>query len=168
MNLVGLFYYVLHFCEKQRFVIKKVVFKLLPCLVCAPVGIGRTAFAAAAETAEENAVGDSALHGEMVMEVSPLDNDRARNCNECFLNCKYCWSLPRLAAATISARISGGNMNSEPLEVLDSLLCLVSNLEKEMTQFDQNRLNTQNTKRTMCIALHVRNEGNRQFNFHGI
>ena len=68
------------------------------------------------------------LHGEIVIEVSPLDNERARSCKECFLNCKYCWSLPRLAAATISARISGGKMYSDPLEAFDSLALFASNL----------------------------------------
>ena len=101
---------------------------LLPCLVC----VAWSTFAAV-----ENAVEDrscSALHGENgVMEVSPLDNDlEACNCRECFLNCKYCCNFPRLAAATISARISGGKMYSEPLRadvLLSDVLRWVSNLE---------------------------------------
>ena len=98
----------------------------LPCLVC----VAWSTFAAV-----ENAVEDStALHGEIVMEVSPLDNDleglEACNCKECFLNCKYCCNFPRLAAATISARISGGKMYSEPLaDALLSDVRLVSNLK---------------------------------------
>ena len=36
--------------------------------------------------------------------------------NLCFLSCRYCCNLPLLAAATISALISGGKMYSLPFE----------------------------------------------------
>ena len=116
------------FLQKKSFcsLLVFVFLLVLPCLVC----VAWSTFAAV-----ENAVEDrsSALHGENgVMEVSPLDNDReACNCRECFLNCKYCCNFPRLAAATISARISGGKMYSEPLRadvLLSDVLRCVSNL----------------------------------------
>ena len=116
------------FLQKKSFcsLLVFVFLLVLPCLVC----VAWSTFAAV-----ENAVEDrsSALHGENgVMEVSPLDNDlEACNCRECFLNCKYCCNFPRLAAATISARISGGKMYSEPLRadvLLSDVLRCVSNL----------------------------------------